>query len=50
MVIISWLDEKRGKKSNGLEVDGSMFKMNPAFLAGIVLVLGIITALYTIFW
>jgi SSS family solute:Na+ symporter len=50
MVIISWLDEKRGKKSNGLEVDGSMFKMNPAFLAGVVLILGIITALYTIFW
>ncbi len=50
MIIISWLDEKRGKKSNGLEVDGSMFKMNPAFLAGVVLILGIITALYTIFW
>jgi len=50
MVIISWLDAKRGKKSNGLEVDASMFKMNPAFLAGVVLILGIITALYTIFW
>lgn len=50
MIIISLLDEKRGKKSNGLEVDGSMFKMNPAFLAGVVLILGIITALYTIFW
>ena len=50
MVIISLLDAKRGKKSNGLEVDASMFKMNPAFLAGVVLILGIITALYTIFW
>lgn len=50
MVIISLLDAKRGKKSNGLEVDTSMFKMNPAFLAGVVIILGIITALYTIFW
>lgn len=50
MVIISWADQKRGVASNGLEVDASMFKPNTAFTVGALLVVGILTALYTIFW
>jgi SSS family solute:Na+ symporter len=50
MVIISLIDEKRGIKSKGLEIDSSMFKVNNAFLAGSLIVIGILVALYTIFW
>jgi solute:Na+ symporter, SSS family len=50
MYIISMIENKAGKKVNGLEVDNSMFKLNPAFAAGALIVCGILTALYTIFW
>lgn len=50
MVIISYIDEKRGIKSKGLEIDASMFKVNNAFLAGSLLIIGILVALYTVFW
>ncbi len=50
MWIISMLDNKRGIKPNGLEVDRSMFKLSPGFAVGVLIVFGILTALYTIFW
>ncbi len=50
MVIISLIENKRGVKTNGLEVDRSMFKLSPAFTVGALIVFGILTALYTIFW
>lgn len=50
MWIISTIDNKRGVKPNGLEIDRSMFKLHPAFAVGALLVGGILTALYTIFW
>ncbi len=41
-----------GSKDNpkGLEIDPSMFKMSNGFAAGAMIVIGILTALYTIFW
>jgi SSS family solute:Na+ symporter len=50
MIIISKMDSKRGVKTKGLEVDSSMFKLHPAFAVGVLIVAGILTALYTIFW
>ncbi len=50
MFIISMIDKRRGKKSNGLEVDRSMFKMSPSFAVGALIICGVIAALYTIFW
>jgi SSS family solute:Na+ symporter len=50
MSIITNIENRRGIKPNGLEVDKSMFKMSPGFAAGALIVLGIIAALYTIFW
>lgn len=50
MWIISTVENKRGVKTNGLEIDKSMFKLNPAFTVGALIVGGILTALYTIFW
>jgi solute:Na+ symporter, SSS family len=50
MVIISLVENRRGVVAKGLEVDSKMFKMSPGFLAGSLIVGGILTALYTIFW
>jgi SSS family solute:Na+ symporter len=50
MWIISMIDNARGTKPNGLEVDSKMFKLSPGFTVGVLIVCGILTALYTIFW
>ena len=50
MIIISLLEHARGVKTNGLEIDSSMFKPNATFTAGAVLILGIVVALYSVFW
>jgi SSS family solute:Na+ symporter len=50
MSIITNYENRKGVKTNGLEVDTSMFKMTPGFAAGSLLVLGILVALYSIFW
>jgi len=51
MVGISLFDNPgRDEKSKGLDIQPSMFRVSPGFLVGTVLVLGIITALYTLFW
>ncbi len=50
MFIISKSETRRGIKTNGLEIDSSMFKVHPSFLAGSIIVIGAVAALYTIFW
>lgn len=50
MWVISMIDNKLGVKPKGLEVDRSMFKLNPAFTVGVLIVGAILTALYAIFW
>ena len=50
MIVISLIDQKRGLKTKGLEIDSSMFKVNNAFLAGSLIIVGILVALYTVFW
>jgi SSS family solute:Na+ symporter len=50
MSIITNVENRRGVIPNGLEVDKSMFKMSPGFQAGALIVIGIIAALYTIYW
>lgn len=50
MGIISLIETKHGAHPHGLEVDKRMFKMTPGFAAGALIVFGILTALYTIFW
>ena len=50
MYIISKIDYKRGIKTNGLEVDRSMFKLNNSFAVGALIVAGILVALYSFFW
>jgi solute:Na+ symporter, SSS family len=50
MAIISLIENRRGVQPKGLEVDKSMFKMHPAFLVGTIIIIGILAALYTIYW
>ena len=50
MFIISKIENARGVVPNGLEVDKKMFKMDPGFAVGALIICGILAALYTIFW
>ncbi|MHA4847437.1 sodium:solute symporter family transporter, partial [Flavitalea antarctica] len=50
MVIISLYEHKKGLKTNGLEIDAKMFKLDKGFAVGTIIVLAILTTLYTIFW
>lgn len=50
MILISLLDARRGVTAKGLEIDATMFKTNKGFAIGAMLVVGILVALYTIYW
>ena len=50
MVIISLIDPKSKHNPKALEIDRSMFKSTPGFIVASVLILGILAALYTVFW
>ena len=50
MVIVSLLDSSSKNNPKGLEIDSSMFKVSNGFAVGVLLVLGTLVALYTIFW
>jgi SSS family solute:Na+ symporter len=50
MFIISKVENAKGTMPNGLEVDKKMFKLDPGFAVGAIIICGILAALYTIFW
>ena len=50
MVIISLVDHARGKHTNGLEIESSMFRTSRGFTAGALIICGILVALYSLFW
>lgn len=50
MFFISRLEYKDSPNPKGLEVDPSMFKPDAGFTVGAVLIIGILIALYTVFW
>ncbi len=50
MILISRLEYKNSANPKGLEVDSSMFKPTAGFTVGAVLIIGILVALYTVFW
>lgn len=50
MYIISVIDNRRGIRPNGLEVDSSLFKMNTAFVVGSLIVCAILVALFSVYW
>jgi SSS family solute:Na+ symporter len=50
MILISLADKSSKDNPKGLEVDTNMFKVSNGFAVGALLVLGILVALYTLFW
>jgi SSS family solute:Na+ symporter len=50
MYLISIYENKKGIKPNGLEVDKTMFRMSPSFTVGMLVILSLLAALYTLFW
>jgi SSS family solute:Na+ symporter len=50
MVLISLFENYKGVKPKALEIDNKMFKLHPVFAVGAIIIVGIIAALYTIFW
>lgn len=50
MVLISLVENARGVKPRGLEIDTRMFRVSNSFLVGSLIVLGVLVALYTVFY
>jgi SSS family solute:Na+ symporter len=50
MYVISMIENSKGNRPNALEVDTKMFKAHPAFVAGALLICGLLVALYSIYW
>lgn len=50
MWIISTIETARGVKTNGLDVDTSMFKTSRSFAIGSLIICGILVAIYTLLW
>ena len=50
MIIISLTENRNGVNPKGLEIDSSMFKTTGSFAAGALLIIGVLIALYSVFW
>ncbi len=50
MVAISLSDRKSKDQARIIKIDPSLFKTSPGFVVGSVIIIGILTALYTVFW
>jgi SSS family solute:Na+ symporter len=50
MYFISIYENKKGVKPNGLEIDKTMFRMSPSFTVGMLVIVSLLAALYTLFW
>jgi len=50
MIIISLADKKTQHNPKALIIDKSLFRCSPGFLVGSVIIIGILSALYTVFW
>jgi SSS family solute:Na+ symporter len=49
-VLMIMLLADRQNSPKGLEIDSSMFRPHPGFTVGALIILGVLVALYTIFW
>jgi SSS family solute:Na+ symporter len=50
MYIISMIENSKGTHVNALEVDTKMFRVTPAFFAGSVIIVGLLVAIYSVYW
>jgi SSS family solute:Na+ symporter len=44
------IENRKGDRPHGLEVDKKMFRVNPGFAVGALIIAGLLVALYTVFW
>lgn len=50
MILMSLINPKKENDTHTIEVDTSMFKITPGFAFGSIIIMGILVALYTVFW
>lgn len=50
MIVISLLDSRSKSQVRIIQIDTALFRCPPGFIIGSVLIMGILTALYTVFW
>lgn len=50
MIVMSLADKDSRGQPTVIEIDTSMFRCSGSFIAGSILIIGILTALYTVFW
>ncbi|WP_316828448.1 sodium/sugar symporter [Pedobacter miscanthi] len=50
MVIISLLSNKAKAEAKGLAIDAKMFKTSTSFAVGALLIIGLLVALYSVYW
>lgn len=50
MYIISMIENSKGLRPTGLEVDTKMFKTTTGFAVGSLIIIGLLTAIYAIYW
>jgi SSS family solute:Na+ symporter len=50
MVVISISRPARDQSSHVIVIDPKQFAVSPAFIVGSVFIMGILAALYTVFW
>ncbi len=50
MIIISLYENKKGIRPKGLEVDTTMFKTSTGFAVGSLIIIGLLVAIYAMFW
>lgn len=50
MWLISIIENPKGDRSNALEVDASLFRVSNTFLVGSLIIVGLLAALYAMFW
>ncbi len=50
MIAVSLLKPAKPDEIHSLETDASMFKITPGFAIGSIIIVGILAALYTVFW
>jgi SSS family solute:Na+ symporter len=50
MIIISLIENKGEEDPKGLEIDATMFKTTTAFAVGALIIVGLLVALYSVYW
>ncbi|WP_447640532.1 MULTISPECIES: sodium/sugar symporter [Chitinophagaceae] len=50
MIVISLMGNRKKAEDHALKVDTSMFKVSPGYAVGALITLGVLVALYTLYW